>query len=235
MAGMIALAGGDEFRPAYQAPDHALLALLPAGLRPMVIVPTAAAHEGPEMAIANGARHFCALAGALEVKGALIVDAATANDSALAEQVATAGMVYLTGGNPWYLAQTLRGSATLEALRAVLARGGMVAGSSAGAMALCAGMRGRGLRGWEAGLGLAPGLAVLPHYGDVPGDLAGTRGALPDDVVILGIPTGVNCVSKASKDATPRYTEWQVLGSRPVTIYRASEVTQAREGESFAL
>ncbi len=235
MPGIIALAGGDEFRPAYQEPDRALLGLLPAGLGPIVIVPTAAAREGPKMAIANGVRHFRALAGALEVTGALIVDAATANDAKLVEQVALAGMVYLTGGSPWHLAQTLRGSAALAALKSVLARGGMVAGSSAGAMALCGWMRGRGLRGWEAGLGLAPGLAVLPHHGDQPGDLAGARGTLPDEVVVLGIPTGVNCVSQGSEDTTPGYTEWRVPGSRPVTIYRASGIAQAREGETFAL
>ncbi len=235
MAGIVALAGGDEFRRAYQAPDRALLASLPPGLGPIVIVPTAAAHEGPEMAIINGLRHFRALAGALEVKGALIVDAATANEPTLTEQLATAGMVYLTGGNPWHLAASFRGSAALEALRTVLQSGGIVAGSSAGAMALCAWMRGRGLQGWEAGLGLVPGLAVLPHHGNTPDDLSSTRGNLPDDVVVLGIPTGVNCVSQPEAGADHHYTRWRVLGNRPVTVYRASGVEQAREGQMLTV
>jgi cyanophycinase len=233
MGGVIALAGGDEFRPAYQIADRALLALLPPGLGPIVIVPTAAAHEGPGVAIANGVRHFRVLARGIQVTGALVVDVATANDALLAQRLASAGMVYLTGGDPWHLVQTLCASAALEALRTVLRRGGIVAGSSAGAMALCEWMRGRGFRGWEAGLGLAPGLVVLPHQGETPGDFSGTRGDLPADVVALGIPSGVNCVSLPGADAAHR--EWQVLGSRPVTIYRASEVRQAREGETFVL
>ncbi len=235
MSGIVALAGGDEFRRAYQAPDRALLVSLPPGLGPIVIVPTAAAHEGPEMAIINGLRHFRGLAGALEVKGALIVDATTANEPTLTEQLATAGMVYLTGGNPWHLAASLRGSMALEALRTVLQRGGIVAGSSAGAMALCAWMRGRGLQGWEVGLGLVPGLAVLPHHGDSPVDLSSTRGNLSDDVAVLGIPTGVNCVSQSEAGTAQEYARWRVLGSRPVTIYRASGVEQAREGQMFTL
>jgi cyanophycinase len=144
-------------------------------------------------------------------------------------------MIYLTGGDPWHLAASLRGSAALEALRTVLQRGGIVAGSSAGAMALCAWMRGRGLQGWEAGLGLVPGLAVLPHHGDSPGDFSSTRGNLPDDVVVLGIPTGVNCASQPEAGADHHSTRWRVLGNRPVTIYRGSGVEQAREGQMFTL
>ncbi len=72
-------------------------------------------------------------------------------------------MVYLTGGDPWYLVQSLRGSATVEALKHVMERGGIVAGSSAGAMALCQWVRGRG-SGWQEGLGLVPGVAVIPRH-----------------------------------------------------------------------
>jgi cyanophycinase len=234
MAGIFALAGGDEFRKAYEGPDQKLLALLPPGVGPIVIVPTAAAHEGPERAIINGLRHFRALTPTIPVEGALVVDANTANEPGLVGQIRAAGMVYLTGGDPWHLVESLRGSATLEALRSVLDRGGIVAGSSAGAMALCAWMRRRG-GGWQEGLGLVPGLAVIPHHGDAPGNLQSMRGTLPAEVAVLGIPTGVNCVGQQSAAPSVSSMQWRVFGARPVTIYRASGVAQAREGQGFVV
>ena len=234
MTGIFALAGGDEFRPAYHAPDRALLALVPPGLGPIVIVPTAAAHEGPERAIGNGSHHFFNLTPDIPITGALVVDTAKANDKRLVQRIAEAGLVYLTGGNPWYLVETLRGSAALEALQNVLQRGGIVAGSSAGAMALCQWMRKRG-GGWQEGLGLIPGLAVLPHHEDQPEALERTRAGLPAEAVALGIPTGVTCVSQPGDDGSNAHSQWRVLGARPVTIYRATEVQQAREEETFSL
>ncbi len=232
MAGIFVLAGGDEFRKGYEEPDQKLLFLFPVGLGPIVIVPTAAAHEGPERAVINGLRHFRALTPTIPVEGALVVDANTANEPGLVGQIRAAGMVYLTGGDPWYLVQSLRGSATVEALKHVMERGGIVAGSSAGAMALCQWVRGRG-SGWQEGLGLVPGVAVIPHH-DAPGALQALRGTLPAEGVILGIPTGVNCVGQQSKDAALP-AQWRVFGARPVTIYRAAGVTQVREGQSFTL
>ncbi len=234
MPGLFALAGGDEFRPAYRKPDQALLALLPPDLGPIVIVPTAAAHEGPEQAIGNGSHHFFNLAPDIPITGALVVDTAKANDKRLGQRIAGAGLVYLTGGNPWYLVETLRGSAALEALQTVLQRGGIVAGSSAGAMALCQWMRKRG-GGWQEGLALIPGIAVLPHHGDQPGALEATRADLPAEVAALGIPTGVTCVSLPEDDNSNERSQWRVLGARPVTIYRSTAVQQAREGETFSL
>jgi cyanophycinase len=234
MAGIFALAGGDEFRKGYEGPDQKLLALLPLGAGPIVIVPTAAAHEGPERAIINGLRHFRALTPTIPVEGALVVDANTANEPGLVGQIRAAGLVYFTGGDPWHLEQSLRGSAALEALKQVLERGGIVAGSSAGAMVLCAWMRGRG-GSWQEGLGLVPGIAVIPHHGDAPGNAQAMRGTLPAEVVVLGIPTGVNCVGQQSAIPSAPAAQWRVFGARPVTIYRASGITQVREGQALML
>ena len=57
MAGLIALVGGNEFRPDCEPMDRALLARL--GSTPkVVIVPTAAAHENPRLAADNGVHYF---------------------------------------------------------------------------------------------------------------------------------------------------------------------------------
>jgi cyanophycinase-like exopeptidase len=233
MIGTFALAGGDEFRQAYEEPDRALLAMLPASVGRIVIVPTAAAQQGPQMAIANGVRHFQRLAPRATVEGVMVIDAASANDPALAARVASASMIYLTGGDPGYLVRALRGSETLAAIAAVAARGGVVAGSSAGAMALGEVMRWGG--GWEPGLHFVPGIVVLPHHPDRPQSLDGARAGLAERIVVLGIPTGVMCVSRAQHPVTGDPDAWEVLGRHPVTLYRADGISQAAPGETFTL
>ncbi len=228
--GMIVLAGGDEFRRAYDGPDRALLGLLPPNAGHIVILPTAASRQGPEQAIANGVRHFKSLAPQAPVEGALVIDEASANDSALAMRIASAGMVYLTGGDPGYLVQVLRGSEALAAIAAVVARGGVVAGSSAGAMALGEQMRWAG--GWQPALDQVHGVVALPHHGNRPLPLDRVRAGLPESFVALGLPTGVNCVGLRAAGDGDQFS-WRVFGKHPVTIYRSNGVTQARDGETF--
>lgn len=233
MEGVFALAGGDEFRRAYDKPDSLLLERLPQGHGPIVIIPTAAGRQGPEMAIANGVRHFQGLVPRAAVEGAPVVDNATANNSALAARIASASLIYLTGGDPGHLVRSLRGSEVLAAIAGVAARGGIVAGSSAGAMALCEVMRWGG--GWEPGLDLVPGLVVLPHHNAHPVPLAATRAGMPSHLIALGIPTGVLCLSQPSNPADPDATTWLVLGKQPVTIYYADRIVQVQPNEMFTL
>jgi cyanophycinase-like exopeptidase len=233
IVGIFALAGGDEFRESYSAADRALLGLLPARTATIVILPTAAAAQRPDLAIANGVRHFSALAPQLQVEGVLVVDNASANDASLAARIASAAMVYLTGGDPGWLVRTLRGSEVLAAMGAVALHGGIIAGSSAGAMALGEQMRWHG--GWEPALNQVPGIVVIPHHDDRPRRLNEVRAGLPDHLIVLGIPTNVNCMTRLSGDHAAGARAWQVLGSRPVTIYRASGIVQIQGGETFAL
>jgi cyanophycinase len=233
MVGMFALAGGDEFRPAYEAPDRALLAALPAGPVRIVIIPTAAGQQGPQQAMANGVRHFRALAPRATVEGVPVVHGASANDRDLAARIASATLVYLTGGDPGFLVRALRGSEALAAMAAVAARGGMVAGSSAGAMALGEVLRWGG--GLEPGLRFVPRVVVMPHHPERPQPLERARAGLSAHLVALGIPVGVTCLSRAQHPISGEPDAWEVLGEHPVTIYRAEGVAQATPGETFAL
>ena len=233
MAGIFALAGGDEFSTTYEAPDRALLASLPLERQHIVIVPTAAGRQGPEIASANGVRHFRKLAPHATVEGALVVDAASANNRSFAGQIAAAGMVYLTGGDPGYLVHALRGSEVLAAIAAVAARGGIVAGSSAGAMALGVMMRWGG--GWEPGLGLVRRVMVLPHHPERPATLAATRAGLAEHIVAVGIPVGVTCISQSQTHHSDEGIVWRVVGQRSVILYRAQEIVQVHPDETFIL
>ena len=114
--GPIGLVGSGEFLPAMEAVDSALLAGRPARA---VFLPTAAAPEGPESVahwLGLGTDHYRRLG--VEPVPLRVLDRDDADDPALASEVAGAGLVYLSGGNPGYLADTLRDTAVLEAIRA---------------------------------------------------------------------------------------------------------------------
>lgn len=185
---MIALGGGNEFRTLSREPDAALVALAGGAGARVAIVP-AAAVDGARQAAAHGVRHFSALgarAGAV-----MIVDGASAADPALVARLDEADLVYLTGGNPWYLLETLRDSLALDALRRVARRGKVLAGSSAGAMVLADRMR-RREGGWLDGLALVPGVAVIPHadeQGIKAGNAAARRAGLPSGITLVAIDT----------------------------------------------
>jgi cyanophycinase len=231
MMGTFALAGGDEFHASYDEADRALIAAMPADQQRIVIIPTAAGMQGPDRAIANGIRHFQRLAPRMTVEGVLVIDAATAARADLAARIAAAGMVYLVGGDPAHLVRSLRGSEALAAIAGIAARGGVVAGSSAGAMALGETMR------WgnnhAAGLGMIPNLIVLPHHANRPQPLSRVRMGLPSTMVALGIPVATVCMTQATNQADDVPNEWQVLGAHPVTIYHADTVEQVGPGETF--
>jgi cyanophycinase-like exopeptidase len=170
VSGAIGLHGGGEF---IAGDEPFLLALLEAagpvadasGIR-VVVVPTAAARHSPQASARHGREaleRVAASAGIpVSVDVALIVDAETANDAALAARLAAADLIYLPGGDSDLLPRLMQDSLAWRSILAAHARGAVVAGASAGAMAL--GPRTWTRSGWVDGLGLVPGLIVVPHY-----------------------------------------------------------------------
>ncbi len=135
----------------------------------IVVVPTAAARGMPDRAAAHGVAAFERRARVLgvpaDVAVARVVDAASAALPDLADLVERADLVHLPGGDPDLLPVVLADTPVLAALRRAWARGAVVAGASAGAMALAewAWTPRGGLRG----LAFVHGLAVVPHYDDI--------------------------------------------------------------------
>ena len=168
--GTLALVGSGEYMPGMADVDRFLLERISGDPR-VVCMPTAAGQEGPA-SIGHwstlGTDHFTGLgvqAGAVEV-----VDRDSAMDDSLAEQIASANFVYLSGGDANYLHHTLVGTKAHEAILGVLERGGVVAGCSAGAMIW--GERIPRLLPppwpWRRGFGMVPGTTILPHYNEIP-------------------------------------------------------------------
>jgi len=160
--GPIALVGSGEFLPAMEAVDAALLS----GRAPRaVFLPTASAPEGPERIdywLRLGTEHYARL-GAEPVPLA-VLDRRDADDPSNAAAVAGAGLVYLSGGNPGYLADTLRSTAVLEAILTAWRAGAALAGCSAGACALTAVADDTRTGATRPGLAVVPDLVVLPHF-----------------------------------------------------------------------
>jgi cyanophycinase-like exopeptidase len=228
MSGPIALVGSGEYLPVMLEVERALLAGRP---RRYVQIPTAAAPEGPEV-LARWTRLGAEQAERLGVEQVpiLVHERPDADDPAHVAAVAGAGLVYLSGGNPAHLAQTLRGSALWEAIVAEWQAGAALAGCSAGAMAMT---------GWvphvralhrpvDPGLGLLPHLRVIPHFDKMLGwapDLV-TRVLLhaPAGVTVLGIDEDTALVGGPY--------EWQVQGRQSVWTLGHGRRTEHPAGSS---
>jgi cyanophycinase len=158
--GLLALVGGDEWSPGCDF-DAELLAS--SGGDEVLVLPTAAAYEHPEKAVAAAETWFAGLGG--RVRGLMVLGRADAQDRANAALVRDSRFTYLGGGSPMHLISVLKASAVWEALLEAWRGGSVVAGSSAGAMVLTDPMvdpRGGAL---TVGLGMVERLAVIPHFG----------------------------------------------------------------------
>lgn len=235
MTGAIVLAGSGEFTPVMTAVDEAVLRRTPGTPARVAILPTASGAEGavPFDWIARGMRHFAALG--CDAVGVPILGREDADIAAHVTALAGADLIYLSGGNPGRLVAALRETDAWRAIEAVWQRGGTIAGSSAGAMALAGrtvttpAERGRGWleSAWRPALGLVPGVGVLPHFDRFgAARSAPLIAAAPPDLAILGIDEDT-AIFLADGVAT-------VMGMGTVSVHRAGQVTVYRGGDAIA-
>jgi cyanophycinase len=166
MLGVLALVGGDEFNPGNEQQDRVLAEAAKPG--PAFVVPTAAARQGPDQAVAHATSWFKQFG--LRLEELPVLKRTDANSKELAALARTGGFFYLVGGDPGLVAQVLRSSRVWNAVFEAWLEGASLAGSSAGAMALGshslirATWPNRFNRRPAEALGLVPGTAVLPHF-----------------------------------------------------------------------
>lgn len=164
MRGRLALVGSGEYTPAMQDVEDWLLDGRP---RRYVQLATAAAPEG-ERTLDYWWSLGADAAARLDVEQ-VVVDVrvrADADNPALAAQIAGAGLVYLSGGNPAYLNRTLQGSAVWRAILDAWRGGASLAGCSAGAVALGGLVTDyrRAINATVEGLAVVPTMRVIPHF-----------------------------------------------------------------------
>jgi len=191
MSGLVCLQGGAEFGPTCASVDRRLLRLHSG---PVVLVPLAAKPGWEyDTAGANGARWYGRL-GAAQVTVAPDARRGPAEHAETVAMLAEAALVVLPGGSPARLLDAFASTGLDADLRDVLARGGALCGASAGAMVLCEQtvVPEQGPPRLVPGLGIVPGVCVLPHYRNGPPTWLRTV-TLPPSIRALGIPecTGV--------------------------------------------
>ena len=225
MPGEIVLVGGDEFRPDCEEMDSTILRASGASPPKVLILPTAAV-TGPQKAASDGVRHFSKLGA--QASELMVLDKRQANDEELIQAVSGASLVYFTGGDPNYLLATLRGTKLFDRLKEALGTGTIVGGSSAGAMVMGSFMWRHPSRDWVQGLGVAEGIAVLPHHetGDPNTVLEWLANkSIPPEMQVLGIDAKTCCLGAAG--------DWKVLGAGKVTLYQNGSWTIFNSGESL--
>jgi cyanophycinase-like exopeptidase len=221
---LVALIGGDEFRPQDDDLDKYLLERLGRDVPRVAILPTAA-KDAPRLAAEHGVRHFQRLGA--EAIAVMAVDRRGADDERLVAELDGVDLVYLAGGDPLYLLETLRDSLLWRRLLDGLPQGRAIAGSSAGAMVLGQTM---GYRGeWTAALGLLPGICALPHFQEWGADALPRleKRSAERGLTLLGIDGATGCVGWSG--------DWEVRGPGVVTVIRRGASQVYRSGDRISL
>jgi cyanophycinase len=239
--GPVALVGSGEFLPVMEPVDAALLEGRPPRA---VVLPTAAAREGDARMsywLELGRKHY-------EAMGVepVLLDVRTredAEDPATAARVDGVGLVYLSGGDPHHLAETLAGTALWRAIVAAWETGSALCGCSAGAMALTSGapdnLRPTGGASPHApehpgvanGLGLIGGLTVIPHFDQMerwrPGAHEWFAAWQPAGTTLLGIEEDTAVVGTAAR--------WRVEGTGAAWVLDHGTKTRFAAGQEVPI
>ncbi len=226
-SGTLALVGAGEFLPATESLDRFLLERLHEKAR-VVVLPTASAPDGPGIPkrwASMGVEHFTRLGASVEP--VMLLTRADAESEALAARIAAANFVYLSGGKPHYLLATLRKTACWRAIQGVFAAGGVVAGCSAGAMVLGERMVNFPLL-WHTmpALGLAQGLAVIPHFDELPGVFIGLARRAARKIPVVGVDGSTALVISGQHYSAQGLGTVTVLSSQGRKVYQAGETVQ---------
>ena len=180
-SGAVILEGGHIESPTYDIIAKRLVALAGGPDSLLVIIPTANEAVAPRIRGTGPAFDTDELKKLLESKGARRVtvlhtrDRRVADTEEFAKALRGAGGVWIPGGRARILENTYRGTLVARELKALLARGGVIAGDSAGAIALGCYALGWTPDPWGVvveGLAVLPRVTVLPHAD-------GARGYVP--------------------------------------------------------
>ena len=232
MTGYLLLEGGAEFGGKMAEPDRRAIVLASGFDAPISIIPTAAAPDNNhQRAGNNGVRWFHSL-GATQVTALPLIDTASANDPRIVESLEQSRLIYMLGGFTGYLGETLKGSASEQAMRKAYESGAVIAGSSAGAMVMCQYYFDPSQRKIVEGLGLIPNTCVLPHHNSFGKGWATQLSRLLPNAVLLGIDERTGMLDDGPG---ARKTSWRVYGQGSVTLYHSGKPTVYHAGETAIL
>lgn len=205
--GPLALVGGSEWREGADFDAE----MLSRSDGEVLVLPTAAAYEHPERAVAFAERWFAGLGG--RARGLMVLNRQDAERQDNADAVRAASFLYLSGGSPLHLRSVLKGSLVWQALVDAWLSGAILAGSSAGAMVLTDPMVDPRGGAFTVGLGLIEQLAVIAHHDDpAAAHVRRTLSMSPAGLPVAGIPERTALIREP--DGT-----WREAGVGKVAIY----------------
>ena len=236
MNGSLAFVGSGEYLPAMAEFEKSLIDDgVKNGKKPIYIqIPTAAGRESE-----NRLKHWQDLgkeqAEKIGVESIFlpIYDREGANNQEYADQIRDSALVYMSGGDPHYLANSLLDTPVWKAVYENYLSGGSIAGCSAGAMVLSSHIPNFRLSKSEptAGLNLIPKIRVIPHFDKffkwIPESAAKILLNIPSDGILMGIDE-LTALTKRSGSSN-----WQVSGKGKVHILKGLKEQQLVAGEEI--
>ena len=235
--GSLALVGSGEYLPQMREFEQSLINDgLANNKKPIYIqIPTAAARESE-----NRINYWRSL-GEVAAKSLGVTQSFLpiftrddANNLELLKDVDDAALIYLSGGDPHYLAQTLRDTLLWDLILKNWQTGGSLAGCSAGAMAFSGYVPHFRLSRAQPtqGFGLLNEVRVIPHFDKffkwIPDSAAKHLLDLPGDSTLIGIDEDTAVVKRANKD-------WQVWGKGKLHLLKGQRPGQFGAGEFVKL
>ena len=227
--GSIALVGSGEFLPEMSDLENLLIqdGVRNGKVPRFIQIPTAAGQESPdrikywkELGRAQGERL------GVEVEFLEILSKQDAQDKELASVIADSSLIYLSGGDPHHLADSLVGTPVLGAIYQGWASGSSLAGCSAGAMALSTHIPNFRFskKSPTPGFNFLPKVRVIPHFDRffrwIPESAAKVLMSTSDETVLIGIDELTALVNRSGE------SDWQVIGSGLVHILSGAPSAQ---------
>ena len=207
----IGIFGGNEFQETCLDTDREFCNLSSVTKSNVLILPTAATNENPELAARNGINHFKKIG--VEASALNLTNKNQSNDRCFLHPINKFSIIYLTGGNPRYLNTILQNSQALSEIKKALTLGSVLLGSSAGAMVMGKYIL---LDKLVPGLNLIPDTIIVPHFennNDVNNLVNISRN---HNVDILGLDTQAACITVNNN--------WVTLGHKKITLINKSDV-----------
>ena len=227
--GFILLEGGAEFGGQMADPDRRAIALAGGPDALINIIPAAAAPDNNhQRAGQNGVRWFQSL-GAINVKSVPLIDSESADDSKIADVLARSKLIYLLGGFPHHLGQTLSGSLSWQAILTAYRSGAVIAGSSAGAMVLCEYYYDPFASQAIQGLNLINRICILPHHNTFGQEWVPKLKKMLTNVTLVGIDEETGIINNAPNG------NWQIYGKGKVTLYHDDHIEEFASDQKFTI
>jgi len=140
-------------------------------------------------------------------------------------------LMYMSGGDPHHLAETLMDTPLWNAMQENWRTGASLAGCSAGAMVLSSHIPNFRLlkKSPTAGLNLLPEIRVIPHFNKffkwIPESAAKVLLHVPDDSVLIGVDEMTAIVKRSGN------VHWVVVGEAKVHVLKGMPDQQLGDGE----